>query len=111
MVIGTDSQSLQRAIGKGRPPSTRGLRRLWERNQHSYPFIYFLQVGLDKSRSIARVVCPGGLGTGFLTRDNLLVTNHHVISRPEDARSANPVQQRIKVGGIMLPIRGSMMLS
>jgi endonuclease G, mitochondrial len=50
--------------------------------------IYFLQVGLDKSRSIARVVCPGGLGTGFLTRDNLLVTNHHVISRPEDAREA-----------------------
>ena len=37
---------------------------------------------------MARVVCPGGLGTGFLTRDNLLITNHHVIASAEEAKRA-----------------------
>jgi V8-like Glu-specific endopeptidase len=50
--------------------------------------ISFLEVGLERARAVARVVCPGGLGTGFLTRDNLLITNNHVISSPEEARDA-----------------------
>ncbi len=41
--------------------------------------IGFLQAGLDRSRSIARVNSPLGVGTGFLIAGNLLVTCNHVI--------------------------------
>jgi V8-like Glu-specific endopeptidase len=48
--------------------------------------ISFLETGLIRARSIARVVTPEGFGTGFLTRDNLLITNNHVIPSEEVAR-------------------------
>ncbi|NTU50201.1 MAG: hypothetical protein HGA87_04840, partial [Desulfobulbaceae bacterium] len=43
--------------------------------------ISFLEVGIQRAQSVARVVLSNGaLGSGFLIRDNLFVTNHHVIS-------------------------------
>ena len=51
--------------------------------------ISFLEVGLEKSRSVARILLEdGAVGTGFLTTDNLLVTNNHVIPTEEVAASA-----------------------
>jgi nucleoside phosphorylase/V8-like Glu-specific endopeptidase len=57
-------------------------------DQPTFLPISFLQVGLERARSVARVVCPGGLGTGFLTRNDLLITNHHVIASADEARQA-----------------------
>ncbi|MCP4546093.1 MAG: trypsin-like peptidase domain-containing protein [bacterium] len=50
--------------------------------------IGFLAVGLERARSVARIVLPDALGTGFLTRENLFVTNHHVIASEEQALAA-----------------------
>jgi V8-like Glu-specific endopeptidase len=51
--------------------------------------IAFLERGLLVANSVARVVFDdGSSGSGFLTTNNLLVTNHHVISSPDDAKRA-----------------------
>jgi V8-like Glu-specific endopeptidase len=54
--------------------------------------ISFLQTGLKKSKSVARVLIkkPTGteVGTGFLIPDNLFITNNHVISDPAGAQAA-----------------------
>jgi hypothetical protein len=50
--------------------------------------ISFLETGLLRAKSVARVESPLGVGTGFLTRNNLLITNNHVISNPKEARAA-----------------------
>lgn len=49
--------------------------------------VSFLELGVERSRSVARVVTPGGLGSGFLTTDNLFVTNHHVIGTKDEAKA------------------------
>lgn len=41
--------------------------------------ISWLKRGLEVSNSIARVITPEGLGTGFLIGQNLMMTNNHVI--------------------------------
>jgi hypothetical protein len=50
--------------------------------------ISFLETGLLRAKAVARVASPRGLGTGFLTQRNLLITNHHVISTPDEARQS-----------------------
>lgn len=50
--------------------------------------INFLETGLLRAKSVVRVEGSSGLGTGFLTRNNLLITNHHVIPNQEEARAA-----------------------
>ena len=51
--------------------------------------ISFLERGLEMSNSVARVVrADGGRGSGFLIKDNLLITNHHVIPSEGIARGA-----------------------
>lgn len=51
--------------------------------------IAFLEAGLKCSRSVARVVLDEGtVGTGFLTNNNVLVTNHHVIEDAAQAKNA-----------------------
>ena len=50
--------------------------------------IHFLEMGIARARSVARVVLEGGSGSGFLTDDNLFVTNHHVIADERAAASA-----------------------
>lgn len=51
--------------------------------------IHVLELGLRRARSVARVVLASGeTGSGFLTHDNLLITNHHVIPSADAARSA-----------------------
>jgi V8-like Glu-specific endopeptidase len=51
--------------------------------------ISFLEVGVRRARSVARVkLADGSTGSGFLIQRNLFVTNNHVFSREEDARNA-----------------------
>jgi hypothetical protein len=51
--------------------------------------IHFLEVGLERARSVVKVVMQsGGSGSGFLLPGNLLVTNHHVLATAEMARTA-----------------------
>ena len=51
--------------------------------------IWFLEKGLGKARSVCRVVLrDGSSGTGFLTGNNLLITNHHVLPDKTAAKEA-----------------------
>jgi hypothetical protein len=52
------------------------------------PITYF-ELGLVRSRPVVRVKrSDGSSGTGFLTTDNRLVTNHHVLPSPETAATS-----------------------
>lgn len=55
--------------------------------------IAWLQTGIDAARSVCRVVTPGGLGSGFLMEDSLLITNQHVIANADEA-----VRSHIELG-------------
>ena len=51
--------------------------------------ISFLEKGLIRSRSVARVVLGNGtLGSGFLTKGNIFITNHHVFHDAVEAKTA-----------------------
>jgi len=51
--------------------------------------ISFLEVGVRRARSVARVkLADGSTGSGFLTQKNLFVTNNHVFPKETDAKSA-----------------------
>ncbi len=66
--------------GRGGPPLEKILG-----NQSSLVHVSFLEVGIDRTRAVARIkVADGSLGTGFLVPGDLLVTNHHVV-RDRDA--------------------------
>lgn len=55
-------------------------------SQPTFLPVSFLEVGLEKACSVVRVVCQRGMGTGFITRGNLLITNHHVIASVDEAK-------------------------
>jgi V8-like Glu-specific endopeptidase len=48
--------------------------------------ILFLEKGTITARAVARILMPGGSGSGFLTTDGLLITNNHVL--PDAATAA-----------------------
>lgn len=50
--------------------------------------IVFLELGVQKARSVARVRTPSGHGSGFLIADNLFVTNNHVIPDSDTAKQS-----------------------
>lgn len=66
------------------PPQT---ERLMETQSTLLP-ISFLQRGLEQARPVALLRTPQGTGTGFLTDDNLLVTNNHLIPSADVARKS-----------------------
>jgi V8-like Glu-specific endopeptidase len=47
--------------------------------------ISWIERAIEVSKSVCRVLTPGGLGTGFLIAPNLLMTNNHVIPDPDVA--------------------------
>lgn len=97
-----DDEALQHAQ-RGAPPktivgpeptdwrSTRNLSQLEKilgRASTLVP-ISFLEIGLLKARSVAKVRLSGGAsGSGFLTHDDLLITNHHVLPNKAAASTA-----------------------
>jgi endonuclease G len=52
--------------------------------------VSFLSLGAAVSRAIAQIRVPRGnrIGTGFLCAPGLFITNHHVLSTPDEARDA-----------------------
>ena len=48
--------------------------------------VHFLELGLIKANSVARVDTPDGYGSGFLIANNFFVTNNHVIESEAKAR-------------------------
>lgn len=51
--------------------------------------VSFLEIGMRRSRAVARVrLKDGGVGTGFLIPGDLLVTNHHVLTGRDAAAGA-----------------------
>ena len=51
--------------------------------------ISFLEVGMQRARCVARVRLDNGtLGSGFLTNNNIFVTNHHVLQNEQEANTA-----------------------
>jgi S1-C subfamily serine protease len=97
-----DNEALQRAQ-EGAPPKTiigpeptewrspsgpSQLEKILGRASTLVP-ISFLEIGLLKARSVAKVRLPDGAsGSGFLTHDDILVTNHHVLPNKATASAA-----------------------
>jgi|GEM_PF-284989 len=54
--------------------------------------ISWLEVGLERAKSVVKIKRADNTnGTGFLIYGDLLVTNHHVIDTPQQARSATVI--------------------
>lgn len=71
-----------------RNPSADNLEKIMGKQSTLLP-ISFLEVGLQRARSVARVRRQTGeLGSGFLTSANIFVTNNHVLETEQQAASA-----------------------
>jgi S1-C subfamily serine protease len=97
-----DDEALQRAAQGAPPPILEGpepaewrgpkgagqLEKMIGAQTTLVPISY-LEVGLTKARSVAKVRRPdGSAGSGFLTAGGLLITNNHVLPDASTARSA-----------------------
>lgn len=70
---------------KGPRELDEGLEKVMGKQPTFLP-VSFLELGLVRARSVVRIVTPEGIGTGFLTHGNLIVSNHHVIPTEDMAR-------------------------
>jgi V8-like Glu-specific endopeptidase len=50
--------------------------------------IYILNLAIESAKAVVRLSLPNGAGTGFAIAPDLLMTNNHVISTPEEAEQA-----------------------
>ena len=68
--------------------------------------IAYLETGLMRSLSVARIVLPdGATGTCFLIDKNIIVTNHHVIGTKEVAeKSIVQFNYQLNAEGLALPL-------
>lgn len=95
---------LREADWKGRKSVDQTLEKVIGKQPTFLP-ISFLEVGLSKARSVARVVRPSGLGTGFLTTNNILITNNHVIPTPDTAREVRlEFNYQLGSNGLAMPV-------
>lgn len=100
-----DHEALQRAAEGAPPPVVEGpepadwrgprsagqLEKVIGTESSLVPISY-LELGLLKARSVAKIrLATGGAGTGFLTGDNVLITNNHVLPDEETARKAQAI--------------------
>ncbi len=98
-----DDEGLQRAAQGAPPPVLEGpeptdwrgpkaagqLERVIGTESALVP-ISFLEVGLVKARSVAKIRrADGSAGSGFLTDDGVLITNNHVLPDEPTAKSAS----------------------
>ena len=70
-----------------RGPTTEQLEKLTGSFPTFLP-LHFFELGLARSRSVALVRLPSGMGTGCLLPSNFLLTNHHVLEKRSDADAA-----------------------
>ncbi len=87
-------------VERGAPTPVRGRDFPWQAEEPASNFekimaarstllpISFLAIGQERARSVARIRLARGTGSGFLTRDNILVTNHHVLPNVAAAAAA-----------------------
>jgi Effector-associated domain 2/Trypsin-like peptidase domain len=69
-------------------PEDASLERIISHESELLPVAFF-ELGLQKARSVARVVLPGGrMASGFLTDGNLLITCNHVLPTAAEAKEA-----------------------
>jgi V8-like Glu-specific endopeptidase len=82
---------LARKAPAGATPSDEYVPERTLRDQDFLP-AWFLRVGFERARSIARIELSDGaqswFGTGFMVSPGLLMTNHHVLPSLEVARKA-----------------------
>jgi len=85
------------------PPGKKELEKLTQGKSTLLP-ISFLEIGLKKSKAVARVVTSLGLGSGFLLNNKYVLTNNHVIDSKETAADAqiNLNYQNSLTGGLLL---------
>ncbi len=80
------------ALGGGVDFPLRGSDREYEKiigSQPTFLPISFLEEGVARAKSVARIVCgDSAYGSGFLINKNLLVTNHHVLASAAKAENA-----------------------
>jgi V8-like Glu-specific endopeptidase len=76
-----------RKISNEFPVDKKDLEKLTDGTNSILP-ISFLEDGIIKSRSVARIVTKGGLGSGFITKNSYLLTNNHVIDSIKTASNA-----------------------
>jgi V8-like Glu-specific endopeptidase len=69
------------------PPENSALEKIFGANH--LKSIAWLRTGLEKARSVCRVLTPEGLGTGFLIEGGRVLTNHHVIPHGDCARRSS----------------------
>jgi V8-like Glu-specific endopeptidase len=101
------------SLGWKSPVEKESLEKITGANSTLLP-ISFLQVGLERARSVVRILIKRDngteAGTGFLLPGNLLVTNHHVIGDPATAGIAR-VQfnyEKPRNGAAILPVEFSL---
>jgi S1-C subfamily serine protease len=71
-----------------RPLDSEQLEKITGKQSTLLP-ISFLETGLERAKAIARMdLGARGLGSGFLIDDDLILTNHHVLCDPDQARVA-----------------------
>jgi hypothetical protein len=100
-----DDEGLQRAAQGAPPPVVEGpeptdwrgpksagqLEKVIGTESSLVPISY-LELGLLKAQSVAKVrLESGGAGTGFLTADDVLITNNHVLPDEATARTATAI--------------------
>lgn len=69
------------------PEEKQGFEKLMGLQSTLLP-INFLEKGLKCAKAVAKICLPNGVGTGFLLRNNWLITNHHVIPDAQAAQKA-----------------------
>ncbi len=51
--------------------------------------ISFLEIGLQRAKAVARIKLTNDhLGSGFIVKDNMFITNNHVLSNKDEAKTA-----------------------
>jgi V8-like Glu-specific endopeptidase len=71
------------------PPNGRGVLEQITGARSALVPVSFLAVGVARARAVAKVqLANGAAGSGFLVRDGLLLTNHHVLPDAASAASA-----------------------
>ncbi|AWL99774.1 trypsin-like peptidase domain-containing protein [Bradyrhizobium amphicarpaeae] len=67
-------------------PEPASPEKVWGRT--TLKSLSWLHEGLNRARSVCRVVSPAGLGSGFVMGCGMLVTNNHVLRSAEEADAA-----------------------